>query len=108
MAQGQVLRHVVMFGFKPDTTPEQVTEIERRFVALREEIDGVVGLEWGTNVSPEGLNKEQTHCFFLTFETEAARDAYLPHPAHKAFVDFVGPHVHAVTVMDYWARTDSP
>ena len=26
-----------------------------------------------------------THCFTLTFDCEADRDAYLPHPAHVAY-----------------------
>ena len=41
---------------------------------------------------------------FLTFASEADRDAYLPHPAHAAFGELAGPHVDAVHVVDYWAR----
>lgn len=99
----KALRHVVMFGFTPDTTPVRIDEIVARFTALKEQIDGVEALEWGTNVSPEGLDQGLTHCFLLTFATEAARDAYLPHPDHLAFVDFVKPHVAHVTVLDFWA-----
>ncbi len=39
-----------------------------------------------------------------TFATEADRDTYLPHPAHKEFVALVGPHVDKVCVVDYWTR----
>jgi hypothetical protein len=28
---------------------------------------------------------------------------YLPHPAHKAFVDVLMPHLDKVLVIDYWA-----
>ena len=98
------LRHVVMFGFAPETSAGQVEEIVSRFAALKDLIDGVEEFEWGSNVSPEGLDQGLSHCFVLTFATEAARDAYLPHPDHQAFVDFVKPHIAHVTVLDYWAQ----
>jgi len=100
----QRLRHVVMFGFTDGTTPEQLDEIVARFAALKGLIEGIDSFEWGTNVSPEGLNQGLTHCFVLTFATEAARDAYLPHPEHMAFVEFIKPFVTTVTVVDYWAE----
>jgi hypothetical protein len=40
----------------------------------------------------------------VTFKSEADRDAYLPHPAHKDFVAIVGPHVDKVCVVDFWSR----
>jgi len=36
--------------------------------------------------------------------SEADRDAYLPHPAHKDFGAIVGPHVDKVCVVDFWSR----
>ena len=100
----KVLRHVVMFRFKETSTPADVERIVEAFRALPEAIDAIRGFEWGTDNSPEGLQQGLTHCFLLTFASEADRDAYLPHPAHKAFVELVGPHVEKVTVVDYWAR----
>ncbi len=100
----QRLRHVVMFGFSEETSPDQTNEIVARFAALKGLIEGIEAFEWGTNVSPEGLNQGLTHCFVLTFTDEAARDAYLPHPEHMAFVDFIKPFVATVTVVDYWAQ----
>ena len=99
----QRLRHVVMFGFTDETTPDQVDEIVARFAALKDLIEGIDSFEWGPNVSPEGLNQGLSHCFLLTFATEAARDAYLPHPDHVAFAEFVKPFIAHVTVLDYWA-----
>ncbi len=98
------LRHVVMFQFTANTTPEQVKEIEAAFRALPAKIPGIAGFEWGTNVSPEHLNQGLTHCFLLTFRSQADRDAYLPHPAHKAFGALLKGHVEKVTVLDYWAQ----
>ena len=99
-----VLRHVVMFQFTDNTTPEQLKEIEANFRALPTKIPGIVGFEWGTNISPENKNQGLTHCFFLTFASEAARDAYLPHPAHKAFGASLKGHVEKVCVLDYWTQ----
>ena len=62
------------------------------------------GFEWGTDVSVEGKQEEFTHCFFVTFKSEADRDAYLPHPAHTAFGATLRPHLDKVLVVDYWAQ----
>ena len=61
-------------------------------------------IEYGTNNSPEQLNQGLTHCFLLTFKSEADRDAYLIHPIHKEFGKLVGPQLDKVTVFDYWAK----
>ena len=81
----KMLRHVVLFKFKDDATPEQVKQVEDAFKAFPSAIKEIKDLEWGTNNSPENLNQGLTHCFLLSFESEKDRDAYLPHPAHKAF-----------------------
>lgn len=99
------LRHIVLFGFKPNTTSAEITEIARRFAALRDLIPGISGFEWGANNSPEGKNQGLTHCFTLTFESEDARDAYLPHPDHLAFSGWARAWIERVTVVDYWAGT---
>lgn len=101
----KALRHVVLFRFKDDASPEQIRAVEEAFVALPSKIPGIKGLEWGTNVSPEGLAQGYTHCFFLTFASEADRDAYLPHPAHKEFGAILHPILDKVLVVDYWARS---
>ncbi|NBA88049.1 Dabb family protein [Emticicia sp. CRIBPO] len=97
------LRHVVLFKFKDTSSAEDVKKVEDAFRALPKKIKEVKSFEWGTNNSPEGLDQGFTHCFFVTFETEAARAVYLPHPEHKAFVGVLGPHLDKVLVLDYWA-----
>jgi hypothetical protein len=98
------LRHVVLFGFKADTPPAKIAEIEAAFIGLKAKIDAVQALEWGANCSPEGKDQGFTHCFFLTFASAADRDAYLPHPDHAAFSTLVRPHVDQVLVLDYAPR----
>lgn len=103
-AQSPVLRHVVLFKFKETATNEQVKTIEAAFKALPAKINLIKHFEWGTNNSPEKLNQGLTHCFFLGFKSEKDRDAYLIHPAHKAFTELAGPLIDKVTVVDYWVR----
>jgi hypothetical protein len=100
----RVLRHVVLFKFKDDTTPEQTKTIEDAFRALPGKIPAIQDFEWGTNVSPENLSQGFTHCFFVTFRDAAGRDSYLPHPAHKEFGAILGPYMEKALVLDYWTR----
>lgn len=101
---GKLLRHVVLFKFKDTTSPEKQKEIERAFAQLPSKIDEIVEFEWGTDVSTENLANGFTHCFFVSFQDKAGRDAYLPHPEHQKFVELVKPHLDKVLVVDYWSR----
>ena len=98
------LRHVVLFKFKEGTAAEDIQKVEAAFSALPAKIPQIKGYEWGTNNSPEGLDKGFTHCFFLTFESEADRAIYLPHPDHKAFGEVLTPYLDDVLVLDYWVK----
>ena len=100
----RVLRHVVLFKFKDDTTDEQVGQIESAFCSLPNKVDAIYDFEWGTDVSVENLQQGFTHCFVVTFLSEADRTAYLPHPDHKAFGKLLGPHLEKVLVIDYWTK----
>jgi hypothetical protein len=104
MVESSKLRHVVLFGFKESATPAQIRKIERAFCALPEKIGEIHEFEWGTDVSVENLARGYTHCFLVTFLSEADRDAYLPHPAHRAFVNLLQPHLEQALVVDYWSR----
>ncbi|QXP57672.1 Dabb family protein [Cellulophaga sp. HaHa_2_95] len=100
----KLLRHVVLFKFKEETSNEDILKIEAAFKELPKKIKEIFGYEWGLNNSPENLNKGFTHCFFLTFKSEADREKYLPHPDHKAFGALLTPHLEDVLVVDYWTN----
>lgn len=100
----RVLRHIVLFKFVEGLEQEKVDEVVEKFADLENQVDSIVDFESGTNVSPEQLDQGYTHCFVVTFADEAGRDAYLPHPAHKAFVEFIGGKIDQVLVVDYWAN----
>jgi hypothetical protein len=99
-----MIRHVVLLKFKDGASEADVKKVEEAFCALREKISEIDDFEWGTNNSPEGLAQGFTHCFFMTFKDAKALDAYLPHPAHKAFGEVLKPHLDKVLVIDYAAK----
>ncbi len=101
---GKLLRHVVLFKFKDSSSKEDVQRVVDAFRELPSKIEGIHAFEWGTDVSPEGKAQGFTHCFFVTFESEKDRDAYLPHEAHQAFIKIAGPHIDKVLVVDYWTE----
>ena len=95
------VQHIVLFKFKPETTPEKLKEILAAFEALPSKISQIKGFQWGTNNSPETHAHGLTHAFILTFDSVKDRDAYLPHPAHKEFGTVVGPWIDQLTVVDF-------
>jgi hypothetical protein len=98
------LRHVVLFAFKESATVAQIDAVVADFGRLKDLIPGITAYEWGTNVSPEGLNQGFTHCFTLSFASEQDRNGYLLHAAHQAFVDTLGVCLEKSLVVDYWAQ----
>ena len=51
-----------------------------------------------------GGERKSSSRFTLTFASDAARDGYLVHPDHLAFVKFAGPLLEKSLVVDYWAQ----
>ena len=101
----KLLRHVVIFKFKDEASEADVDRLNKSFNALAEAIPVVKDFEWGINDSPENFHQDFTHCYLLTFESEADRDSvYTPHPQHKAFVESLQPHLEKVFVVDYWTN----
>lgn len=95
------IRHVVHFKFKKEATPELIKKVTDEFAALKAKVESVESLEWGTNSSPEGLDKGFTHCWIVSFKTAKDRDTYLVHPAHKAFVGILMPILDEALVVDF-------
>lgn len=102
------VRHVVVFKYKPGATEAQIKQVTDAFVALKTKIPGVVSIEHGVNNSPEKRNQGFTHVYQVTFTNAAARDAYLPHPAHKEFGALLGKLgvLEDVFVVDYTPASD--
>lgn len=101
----KVLRHVVLFKFKDESSEENVNQLNEAFNALPNAISIIKDFEWGINDSPEDFHQGFTHCYMLTFASEEDRDSiYTPHPKHQAFVASLQPHLEKVFVVDYWTN----
>ena len=98
-----MLRHVVMFGWKPEVPADTIREIEDTFRALPAKIPQVAAFEWGIDISVQGFSRGFTHCFVISFASEADRDAYQAHPDHQAFLALGRPNVAQLLTFDYFA-----
>jgi hypothetical protein len=99
-----MLQHVVLMRFLPAATAEDIANISQHFASLARQIPGILTLSGGPDVSPEGLQHGFTHGWLVQFVDAAARDAYLVHPAHQAFVSMLKPFVDDVLVCDFPAH----
>jgi hypothetical protein len=100
-----ILRHVVLFKFKDESTEEDVNRINEAFNSLPKAISVIKEFEWGINDSPENFHQGFTHCYILAFDSEEDRDLiYTPHPKHQAFGALLKPHLEKVFVVDFWAN----
>ena len=102
------VHHLVLFKYKEDAPSSEIQRVQAEFAALPARIPGIIGFQAGLNNSPEGLDRGFTHAYIITFENEAARDAYLPHPAHKDFVKIVGPVLEKPFVVDFEVESPAP
>ena len=89
-SKSESVRHVVVFKFKPTATKQQIDEVTNAFRNLKNKIPGIQSFEHGANMSPEKKDLGFNHVYLITFENEAARDAYLPHQDHNAFGQLLG------------------
>ena len=57
----KVLRHVVIFKFKDESSEEDVQKLNDAFNALPDAIPVIKDFEWGLNDSPEDFHQGFTH-----------------------------------------------
>lgn len=78
-----MITHFVLLKVRRDVSASTVKSVFEAIGGTRAAIRGITSFSWGPYSSPEGLNRGYTHGFCMTFESAAARDAYLPHPEHE-------------------------
>ena len=100
-----MIRHVVLFKLRAGLGGSVANEIFAALKALKNEIPGIIAVSCGADVSPEGLQRGHTHAFTVDFTDAAARDAYLPHPAHQKVGGMIVASsesgVDGITVLDW-------
>jgi len=79
-----MIRHCVFVRFRSDVPETERSAIYQQLADLKSVLDGFLAITYGPNVSPEGLHQGFADGFIIDFVDEAARDAYLVHPDHKA------------------------
>lgn len=95
------VQHLVLFQFKPGTTPAELRQVYDGFDTLIAGTPGCIGFQWGRNNSPEGLAKGFTHGFVITFESLEARDKYMGARNHDEFREIVLPRLADVFALDF-------
>lgn len=95
--------HVVLITWKETALPSELEEIRAITRGLKEKIPGILHLQEGPSVSPEGLEDGFHYGINITFENAEARDNYLPHPRHQDLVEKLVAHCARVIVFDILA-----
>lgn len=95
------LHHIVLFNFKEDAP---INTIEQAMYELFGSIEGVNDLSFNKNVSSRGdLDKGYKYSFYMTFESEYARDSvFYPHPNYKKIGGIIGQHINEYLIYDFW------
>jgi hypothetical protein len=96
--------HVVLVRWRADADDATRRAVRDGVRSLASAIPGVLRIEEGPSVSPEGLEQGHGYGFVVTFADAAARDAYLPHPAHVEVAEAIGRAADGVTVFDIAGR----
>ena len=100
-----MIRHVVLFKLKSGVESKAIEHVFCALKDLAHKIPGIISISTGHDNSLEGLQRGNTHGFTVDFENAAARDAYLPHPAHQAvgkmIVGITEGGVDGITVLDW-------
>lgn len=96
-----MVKHIVLFSFRKNLSPEKIIEADSLFRRLPQLISEIQDFESGINISPENLNKGYTHAYLLSFPTENARDKYLIHKDHVSFTEVIKDLIEDVLVFDY-------
>ncbi|WP_096200555.1 Dabb family protein [Bacillus sp. FJAT-45350] len=82
-----MIQRTVLVKFSEETTQEQLQEVVTRFKALKEHLTGIVDLQAGLNILDR--NKEYQVVLMVRFEDQAALDAYVVNPEHKAVASYI-------------------
>ncbi len=90
-----MVKHIVVWTMKPETTVEQKMEMKDRLEALAEKNSELLKIEVGIDTG------SGTMSLYSEFAAEDDLIAYQMHPDHQAVVGFVKPLVAARSVCDY-------
>ncbi len=97
-----MIGHNVLLNLKEGTTEKQLEDLRSSMIKLSREIQGVISINFGENISPENLDKGFTYRFFIVFKSYSDFENYLPHPGHEEVRDkYILPIIDDALVFDY-------
>ena len=94
------IMHVVLVRWAQTAPSDVVERLDRAATSVRDTVPGIVELSHGPSVSTEHLEQGYTYGLHVRFADAAARDTYLPHPAHRPLSDLITTYADAVLVFD--------
>ena len=94
-----MLTHVVLFKFKPETSPEQASQLEAGLKGLPTVIDEIREFRVGRDI----IRSERSYDLGLVsaFDDLAAMQRYQVHPAHQQVVAMVKACWSSVVAVDF-------
>jgi hypothetical protein len=96
--------HIVLIDWRQGMMAGELSKLRATARNMIHTIPGIVKIEEGRSVSPEGLEDGFDYGLVVTFTNAAARDAYLPHPDHQAVAQQINAHCSRVLVFDIAAN----
>lgn len=95
------LQHVVLLNFSRELSSDEHAELARQIRAWPEEIGGFLELRFGRDLTGN-RTRGYEYLLFQAFPNEASLKAYLTHPAHRAFGDWVHERGCVEIAFDYF------
>lgn len=78
-----MIRHILLWNYKPETTPEERARIEAELASLPDRVPALRQVEWGPVVG--GRNQSFSHGFIMQFDSMEALAEYTTHAEHIKF-----------------------
>jgi hypothetical protein len=98
------LRHLLLFQFNDNTSPDVKRKFTNALVAFKDSIKEVKGLEWGINFNDSSRNS-YSYCFLLTFNSQDEFLTYVNTSVHQNFIrTWLNPNIKDLIAFDYMAN----
>jgi hypothetical protein len=96
--------HVVLVSWRDEVAEATVEELRNTARGMLHTVPGIMAVEEGPNVSPEGLGNGFDYGLVVTFSDAAARDAYLLHSRHEILADHIRAGANRIVAFDIAMR----
>lgn len=101
-----MIRHLVLFKFKPDTQADQIADLAGRLGALPGVIPEIKGYEFGRNILPS--DRSYDFALYSTFEDPDGLQRYQTHASHLAALELIKSICADIRAVDYEVQGDRP